>query len=99
MAFKKVLFGKNCKVKTWGLFNINNNKIDTAEYLESEDYPEIKVTDSMAIYDPRFKFLGGRIICPKDSLEIKIGNYKLQQTNEDWHIMRTLYGIPEVTLL
>jgi len=53
----------------------------------------------MAIYDPRFKFLGGRIICPKDSLEIKIGNYKLQQTNEDWHIMRTLYGIPEVMLL
>ena len=70
--------------------------IDSAEYIESEEHPEILTSDSMAFYDPRLKFLGGRIICPKDSLEVsKLGNFTIKSNLDDYNIARILYGVPE----
>lgn len=68
---------------------------DTAEYLPSEENPEIMVTDSMSFYDPRIRSLGARCICPLDSLEIEPGTINLKFSPEDYEIIRTLYCVPE----
>lgn len=69
---------------------------DSAEYTESETNPEVKTTDSMSFYDPRHRTLGGRIICPADSLEVELESFTLNDNPNEYHILRTLYGIPEV---
>jgi folate-binding protein YgfZ len=52
-------------------------------------------TDSMSFYDPRLLSLGTRIICPKDSLEIEEEEINFKLSDEDYHIIRTLYCVPE----
>lgn len=68
---------------------------DTAEYSQSDDNPEILMTDSMSFYDPRMPGLGTRVICPSESLEIELDTVNLHFNHEDYEILRNLYCIPE----
>ena len=53
----------------------------------------------MSFFDPRHRCLGARIICPGDSLEVEIENFTVQETTDEYHLLRTLYGIPEVIFI
>jgi folate-binding protein YgfZ len=53
------------------------------------------VSESMAFYDPRLKSLGCRIIAPTDSLDIDEDTLNLKLTNDDYEVIRLLYGVPE----
>lgn len=68
---------------------------DTAEYIPSEEHPEVMVTDSMAFYDPRLRSLGCRVICPENSLQIEEQTINLKIKSEDYEAIRMLYGVPE----
>ena len=70
--------------------------LESAEYVESETDPEVLTTDSMSFYDPRHRTLGGRVICPKDSLEIEMESFTLVSDFKEYHVLRHLYGIAEV---
>ena len=52
----------------------------------------------MSFFDPRHRCLGGRIICPLDSLEVELESFTINDTPDDYHILRCLYGIPEVIM-
>ena len=74
------------------LFLLN---LDSAEYLPSEENPDIMVTDSMSYFDPRLICLGCRIICPTDSLEIDENIINKKINEDDYEVIRLLYGILE----
>jgi hypothetical protein len=69
---------------------------DSAEYVESETDPDVLTTDSMSFFDPRHRSLGGRIICPSESLEVELDKFTVKDDVKEYHTLRHLYGIAEV---
>ena len=53
------------------------------------------VTDSISYFDPRLLSLGCRIICPNDSLEIDESLINKKINEDDYEVIRLLYGVLE----
>ncbi len=79
-------------LKEGGLWN---QLQETSEMVESEENPEIMISDNISFYDPRLITLGSRIICPNGQLEYDENIVNIKEDYGDYEAIRLLYGVLE----
>lgn len=68
---------------------------DMIEMFPSEDHPGETETDVACFVDPRTSWMGVRILCNDESLQLDDPEFVPIDDDHEYHMLRNLYGIPE----
>ena len=68
---------------------------DKVEMFPSEEWPDELETDVAAFIDPRTTWMGARILCNEQSLELDDGEFKRAKNDKEYHWLRSVLGIAE----
>lgn len=63
---------------------------DKVEMFPSEEFPGEMETDVAAFVDPRTTWMGTRILCNEQSLELDDGEFKRLNNDKEYHWLRSV---------